>query len=45
MPLGQLTALYFIVRDKDILSYPRKITIDENEIKTENFNGFTRSYF
>jgi hypothetical protein len=39
------TVLYFLVRDKEILSYPQKITIDKNEIKIENFGGFTRSYF
>lgn len=37
--------LYFLVRDKEILSYPQKITIDKNEIKIENVNGFTKSYF
>jgi hypothetical protein len=42
---GRKTALYFLVRDKEILSYPQKVTIDENEIKVENFNGFNRSYF
>jgi hypothetical protein len=42
---GRKTVLFFIVRDKKILSYPQKITIDKNEIKIENFGGFTRSYF
>jgi hypothetical protein len=42
---GRETVLYFFVRDKDVLSYPQKITIDKNEIKIENFGGFTRSYF
>jgi len=42
---GRETVMYFLVRDKDVLSYPQKITIDENEIKIENFGGFTRSYF
>jgi hypothetical protein len=42
---GRETVLFFLVRDKEILSYPQKITIDKNEIKIENFGGFTRSYF
>jgi hypothetical protein len=39
------TVLFFIVRDKDALSYPQKIVIDKSEMKITNFNGFTRSYF
>jgi len=42
---GRKTVLFFIVRDKEMLSYPQKITIAKNEIKIENFGGFTRSYF
>jgi len=41
---GRETVLYFLVRDKEILSYPQKITIDKSEMKITNFNGFTRSY-
>jgi hypothetical protein len=37
--------LYFLVRDTEILSYPQKIIIENNEFKIESFNGVTRSYF
>lgn len=33
------------MKDKELLSYPQKITIDKSEIKIENLNGFTRAYF
>jgi hypothetical protein len=33
------------VKDKELLSYPQKVTIDKSEIKIENLNGFTRAYF
>lgn len=42
---GRETVLFFLVRDKDALSYPQKIIIDKSEIKIANLNGFTRSYF
>jgi len=42
---GRETVLFFLVRDKDILSYPQKITIDKSEMKIVNFGGFIRSYF
>ncbi|MBA6390460.1 hypothetical protein H4J38_06645 [Colwellia sp. BRX10-3] len=41
---GRETVLFFLVRDKEALSYPQKIIIDKSEMKITNFNGFTRSY-
>ncbi|PKI12760.1 hypothetical protein [Colwellia sp. 12G3] len=38
-------ALFFLVRYKHLLSYPQKVIIDKREIKTENVNGFARSFF